>query len=190
MHNRFDNRAQVVAVDLRVVPDGFDAFPGSLLHGRNQLRKRIGRRWLIIEADVLGGIPIAVIVEETGIVGQPMLFRVHRHAVHRRQYTSVERAVLSIVVGKMRSQSLFCGTGIALVHYPLAQLRHVGEVMQRGRVARDVHQHPRAGDDTKGPDVGCGVAIQLQSARRDGGGDSGRCLQWFDRQRFPRLIHR
>ncbi|MNL25817.1 hypothetical protein D3C87_1473120 [compost metagenome] len=131
MHERLDHSAQIVAIDLGIVTNGVDAGQCRLLHCQHQLRKRVRACASVIEADVLGRIPVAVIVKETGLFGQPVFCGIHRHTLQRRQDTGVKGTVDAILIGKVRRQCLFRFLGAPLRHHPLAQLRGVGEVMQR-----------------------------------------------------------
>ncbi|MNO79322.1 hypothetical protein D3C76_704870 [compost metagenome] len=188
LDNRFDHGTQIVAIDLCVVTNGGGTVPRSLLHPQHKLCERIGGWRLIVKADVVGRIPITIVVEETGIVGQPMRFRVHRHAVHRGQHARMESAILAINLTEVRRQGLFRVVGAALSHHPLVQLRNVGELMQRRGITREVHQQPITGCLAKHPNIGRGIAIKLQAARRDFQRHPGGCLQLFDHQGFPGLI--
>ncbi|MNF64047.1 hypothetical protein D3C84_457700 [compost metagenome] len=129
-HQRFHHRAQVVAIDLGIVTDGFDAGHGGLLHGQHQLRKRVGVGRRTLKVDIVLRVPETVVVEEPRVLFQPVLLRVNRHALQRRQHARMESAVFTIVLGKMRDQRLPCGGNPALVHDPLAQVPPVGEFMQ------------------------------------------------------------
>ncbi|MNN44086.1 hypothetical protein D3C81_1583610 [compost metagenome] len=124
------HRAQVVAIDLGIVTDGFDAGHGGLLHGQHQLRKRVGVGRRTLKVDVVLRVPETVVVEKPRVLFQPVLLRVNRHALQRRQHARMESAVFTIVLGKMRDQRLPCGGNPALVHDPLAQVPPVGEFMQ------------------------------------------------------------
>ncbi|MNO61767.1 hypothetical protein D3C76_524240 [compost metagenome] len=130
LHERFHHRAQVVAIDLGIVADGFDAGHGSLLHGQHQLRERIGIGRRTLKVYVVLRVPETIVVEEPRVLFQPVFLRVHRHAVQRRQHARMESAVFTIVLRKMRDQRLPCRDNPALGHDPLAQLRPVGELMQ------------------------------------------------------------
>ncbi|MNZ41809.1 hypothetical protein D3C78_593690 [compost metagenome] len=130
LHERFHHRAQVVAIDLGIVADGFDAGHGGLLHGQHQLRERVGVSRHTLKVDVVLRVPETVVVEQPCVLFQPVFLRVNRHALQRRRHPRMEGTVFTIVLGKMRDQRLPCGGNPALVHDPLAQVPEVGEFMQ------------------------------------------------------------
>ncbi|MNO89891.1 hypothetical protein D3C76_813880 [compost metagenome] len=151
--------------------------------------KRIGACWRVVEGDVAGRFPETVVIEETRFVGQPVLPRIDRHAVQRRHHTRVERTVLAVLLGKVRSQGQFRRVTCALLHHPLMQLPGIAEDVQRRRVTWDVQNNP-AIRITPAPDILRAVAIELQATRLQLRQPATRCLQLFEFQGCPCLVRR
>ncbi|MNI05354.1 hypothetical protein D3C73_583030 [compost metagenome] len=131
MHDGLDHGAQIVAIDLRVTANGVDAVLGRLLHAQHQLRKGIGAPGRQLKTNVVGRIPVAVVVEKAGLLAQSMLLRINRQALQRGDDPGVKGAVAAIFFGEVRRQCVAGFASLALPHNPSAQVAGIYELMQR-----------------------------------------------------------